>query len=294
MKPATTFILAAVVGGTAFLAARQSDRMQSGTNAGVPRRVAEDSSTPTGGAMDSTRKSRDRMTRNKDSGKIAAFYNGPTAEEARLLTSAERMDLIASGAQIYNSSNQIAFLTGVIGALTADEIPRALESLGGMQDRGNGITQQVWDSLWRQWGRVDPEGGLRRFGPGTSFTNHADARNMMEGWLETDAAAALAWAREPKQSPMQVSAAARAITSATYGDLERMRTDIAALPEEALDTREQCLKEYFDMALLSEEDRTIASICEDLPESLQEMGRREAQRRMAMVSPDEPHDEGSN
>lgn len=212
-------------------------------------------------------------------------FTGITPEEARKLTSEQRMHLLASGGLVFNSGNQTAFLTGVIAGLTKDEIQKAGDILGGIQDRGNFQAQEVWDAFWKQWGRVDPARCLKFFGPGAVSKSEADARNVMAGWLETDPDGALAWAQGVKESSLETAAAARAITNASGGNLKQMRADIAAIPEENTRTRQQCMQDYFDTALLSGADSTVSSIYGELPESLRESAWPVALKRMTMEDP---------
>jgi len=190
-----------------------------------------------------------------------------SAEKAALLDSRARMRLLADGALVYHSANQVAVLCGVISALTKEEIREALGILCGIQERGNYQTQQVWDSLWKQWGRVDPMVCLADFAAGADARSRADARNVMIGWLETDSAAALAWAKEPRQAPLEAAAAAQAIASHAHGDLKQLQFAILALPADGL-TATECLQDYFDLASLAGEDQTAANTYDNLPAAL--------------------------
>lgn len=208
-----------------------------------------------------------------------------TLDEARLLSSEQRMQLIANGGRVFGSRNQIAALTNIIGALTKDEMKQAADTLGEIQDRGNFQTQEVWDTLWKQWGRVDPVVCLAFFGSSAVSKSNADARNVMAGWLETDPDAALAWANEPKKSALEASAAALAITNAANGNLKQMENAIAALPAESPLVRRQCLRDYFDAAILSEENATPATIYESTPPAMRQDAWPVALNRMTLQDP---------
>lgn len=281
MKPTTTLLLSVIIGAIAFVAARQSANPRSLTEAETPRRAeVRSSSRP----RNETARSAREITEKDPAEKVGAC-SGPSLEEARRMTSRERMELLASGSQIYNGSNQTEFLIGMIGSLTKEELTEATNILGGSQDRGNGMSQQIWDTLWKQWGRVDPRSWISRFGSDSSGKSQADARNMMAGWLETDPAAALAWAQGPKPSNVEAAAAARAITSASDGNLKQMRADIIEFSDESVLTRRQCLQDYFDTAMLSGDNPSVASIYGDLPASLRESAWPVALHRMTLEDP---------
>ncbi len=120
-----------------------------------------------------------------------------TREEARRMSPTERLNRIANATSVRDGVRQAELLCQLLGELSKDEMAEAMRILGSAQDRGNPISQSVWDALWVQWGRVDPEGALADFA-GYPNKPRSDARNMMSGWFQTDPAGALAWAREPK------------------------------------------------------------------------------------------------
>jgi len=277
MKISTTLVLTATAGIVAFLFGRLNSGGNTVAASGVEERA---SNRPRPGASRTTKDGKIQTIPEK-----ITSCTGITAEEARLLTSGERMEMLANGGLVYNSGNQQAVLIGLIGGLTKDEIQKAGDTLGAIQDRGNSLTQQVWDAFWKQWGRVDPARCLSFFGPGAVSKSSADARNVMSGWLETDPAGAYAWARGRKESSLEDAAAALAITSAAGGNLKQMRSDIAALPAESASIRHRCLQDYFDSALLSGAGSTVDSVYEELPESLRQAAWPVALRRMTMEDP---------
>lgn len=207
-----------------------------------------------------------------------------STEQAVLLTSKERLAALADGAAIYQSGNQVVVLCGLISALTKDEMREAMAILGGVQDRGNFQTQEVWDTLWKQWGRVDPMGCIADFGEDARSKSRKDARNVMAGWLETNADAALAWAMEPKTAPLQAAAAALAITNNANGDLNQLQSAIRALPADSPTARE-CLNDYFDLASLTGKDPSAADIYDELDPALQAAAWPVAMRRLALADP---------
>jgi hypothetical protein len=200
-------------------------------------------------------------------GKYASCSLEFSAGNAAKLSSEERLDLLANGARVGDYGNQAAMLCGLISVLTKDELSEATDILGNMQDQGNRQAPEVWKSLWRQWGRLNPETCLGFFNQEASGKSRVDARNMMTGWLETNADAALAWARKPEKSPLEASAAALAITNHANGDLKQLESAILTLPRDG-ETAKVCLEDYFDLASLAGADQTFATIYDQIPPAL--------------------------
>ncbi|HEY1122220.1 MAG TPA: hypothetical protein VGE67_11500, partial [Haloferula sp.] len=233
MKASVTAIIATLIAILAFFAGRSGaskGRVGNPTDSEAPGRGTTVSSLSA--SSNSGRKP--KSAADSDSRAVSFVSDHAlTVEEARALTSEERMALITRGGMSWNSGNQIALMGGVIAALTKDEIGPATEILGGIQDRGNFQTQEVWNALWTQWGRVDPTKALEFFAAEHSGKSKSDARNMMTGWIETDPLAAFAWAKQPKQSSLEAAAAALAITRNANGDPKRMEASILALPADS-------------------------------------------------------------
>lgn len=206
--------------------------------------------------------------------------SGISPEQAARLTSQERMELLASGGSVYLTGNQTAVLCGLISSLHKDEMHEAMKILGGIQDRGNGINQEVWDTFWKQWGRVDPAGCLVDFGENAVSKNPGDARNVMKGWLEMNADAALAWANQPHSSPLEADAAATAISYNANGDLKQLEAAILKLPADGA-TRKACIESYFDLATISGDGQSAATTYEKIPEALRPAAWSVAARQMS-------------
>ena len=131
-----------------------------------------------------------------------------TAEQARALIRKQRLDLMRTGALIFDGSRQAAFLEGVIAALgSKEELDEATAVLGKAQGRGNFCAQGVWDAMWKQWGKVDAPACLAGFAQNPRGKSRTDARHVMEGWYAADPAAALAWATAPRDSYHDAAAA---------------------------------------------------------------------------------------
>jgi hypothetical protein len=278
MKPTTTLALAVCIGAAAFLMGRWNAREAPGRD---------------GRSLDAGLASvRERLSRPaRDAGEVAgplttAVCEGISAEKAARLTSAERMALLVNGAMVYNSGNQTAVLCDLISTFSKEEIREAAILFSEVQERGNFQTREVWDSLWKQWGRVDPMGCLMDASENAPAKSPGDVRNVMAGWLETDAAAALAWAKEPKQDPLQAAAAALAITQSANGDMERLFVAIASLPSNWQTTRE-CYQDYFDLASLAGEGQSVPAIYDQLDPSLRAAAWSVAMQRLTYGDPQE-------
>lgn len=86
----------------------------------------------------------------------------------------------------------------------------------------------------------------------------------MEGWLEIDPDAALSWAKQPKETRLDSSAAAMAITWNSGGDPKTLEPQLLSMPAGSAVTREWLL-DYFDLASLNKDSPTAADIHESLP-----------------------------
>ena len=205
------------------------------------------------------------------------------------MTPAERMDLLAKGALVFDGAKQSEMLCGLIAALTKDEMRKAMDTLAQAQDGGNACVQAVWDALWTQWGRVDPVGCLKYLDATSGNKSRSDVRHVMEGWLEADPDAAIAWSREAKQTRLDASAAALAMTNEAGGDPERLKEAILARPPGDMAAKD-CLWDYFDLASLSKDNPTAGQIYEDLPSSLQEAAWPVTLRRLIYTNPQSAKD----
>lgn len=212
-------------------------------------------------------------------GKYASCSKEFSADNAARLTPEERLELLANGAWAADYGNQEAMLCGLISVLTKDEIQEAANLLGSIQDQGSSQAPAVWQSLWQQWGRLDPEGCLKFFGPDAVSKSTVDARNVMTGWLEMNADAALAWAWKPGKSELEAAAAALAISRSVNGNLDQLESAILKLPGNEATSR-ACLEDYFDLATLKGADRTAATVYDELPPALRPAGWIVAAKRM--------------
>lgn len=225
------------------------------------------------------RGTRDAATAARALGKYASCSKEYSVENAARLTSEQRLELLTNGAWAGDYGNQEAMLCGLISVLTRDEIHEAADILGSIQDQGNSQAPEVWKSLWQQWGRLDPVGCLEFFGPDAVSKSTVDARNVMTGWLEMNADAALAWAWKPGKSELEAAAAALAISRSANGNLKQLESSILGLPGNEATSR-ACLEDYFDLATLAGQDRTAATVYDELPPSLRPAGWIVAAKRL--------------
>ncbi|MES2920505.1 MAG: hypothetical protein V4819_03105 [Verrucomicrobiota bacterium] len=274
MKLSTTLVLTFCAGVAAFVAGHLTQRET------TPEAAAPETRRPASlPRAKPSRGSRDSATAVQALGKYAACSREFSAKNAALLTSDERLELLANGALASDFGNQAAMLCGLISTLTKYEMAEAMSILGGIQDRGNHQSQEVWDSLWKQWGRVDPEGCLADFGENAVSKSPTDSRNVMLGWLEINADAALAWAQKPGKAPLEATAAALAISRNANGDLKQLESAILKLPADGL-TSKACLEDYFDLASLAGKDQTAATIYQQVPAALRPAAWSVAARRI--------------
>lgn len=208
---------------------------------------------------------------------------------ARRMSPKERLDILAKGALVFDGTKQADMLCGLLGAMTAEEMPRAMDLLAAAQDGGNACAQEVWDTLWTQWGRVDPAACIQYFAKHPDSKSRSDARFMMQGWLEADPEAALAWAKQPKETRLDVAAAAMAITWNSGGDAEGLKAALLSMPADSPVTRD-CLQDYFDFASLAKDSPTATEIHDQLPDALKQAAWPVTMYRLSYTNPEAAKD----
>lgn len=103
-----------------------------------------------------------------------------TAEKAGALTSEEGVALMKKAALLADPETQADILCGLISAMTQDELTAATQTLLDAQNRGNAWSQEVWNALWTQWGRVNAVSQWRAIGPAAAI---AWVKTQSEGRL---------------------------------------------------------------------------------------------------------------
>ena len=201
-----------------------------------------------------------------------------TAEKAGALTSEERVALMKKAALLADPEKQADILCGLISAMTQDELTDATQTLLDAQNRGNAWSQEVWNALWTQWGRVNAEAclalskqqsGNKTLNGFKGLNTPNDYRCMMAGWLETHPAAAMAWARQAKDDFREATGAAFAITSSAKGDLKQMEAAILSISDDKL-TSQACFQDYFDLATSTGDKPLPAVVYDSLDPKLRE------------------------
>lgn len=124
-------------------------------------------------------------------------------------------------------------------------------------------------TLWKHWGRVDPVECVKYINETSGTKSRTDARHVMEGWLEANPEAALAWARDAKNTRLDGAAAAMAMTWNAGGDLKQLEEAILARPPGDMAAKD-CLWDYFDLSSLATDSPTAAQVYEKLPPALQD------------------------
>ena len=103
----------------------------------------------------------------------------------------------------------------------------------------------------------------------------------MRGWLESDPAAALAWAKSPDRTQLEAYAAPMALAHAAGGDPARLQADLQSMPEGL--ARKLGVRELYDMELMKNTGRTAAQIYDSIPESLKADAWGATAQRLAMT-----------
>lgn len=211
-----------------------------------------------------------------------------SAEKAAKFTKEERIALLKKAALLSDPEKQADILCGLITAMTQEELEEATKTLLEAQRRGNHWSQDVRNTLWTQWGRVNAEGclALSRTGEGypgwnglNGLNTPDDYRCLMLGWLETKPEAAMAWARQPKDNLREATSAAFAITSTAKGDLKKMETAILSIAGDELTAR-ACFRDYFDITTTTGDKQQPSAIYEQLNPKLQAAAWSEVVQRL--------------
>jgi hypothetical protein len=132
-------------------------------------------------------------------------------------------------------------------------------------------------------------GCIEYFAANSGTKTRSDARFLMEGWLEMDPDAALAWARQPKESRLDSAAAAMAITWDSGGDPKRLQAELLSMPTDSPVIRE-CLLDYFDLASLDKDSPSAAEIHDNLPPALQQAAWSVTLQRLTYTKPEAAKD----
>lgn len=207
------------------------------------------------------------------------------------MTPAERIALLKKAALLADTGKQSDILCGLISAMTQDELIESTQVLLDAQYRGNAWSQEVWNSLWTQWGRVGAVACLELSKQssdnktwngfkGLNTTN--DYRCLMAGWLETHPEEAIAWAKQDKPDIRSAVGAAYAITSSANGDLKQMESAILGIAGNKLTAR-ACFEDYFDLAATSADKQSPAQIYDRLAPALQSAAWPTVAERLAQT-----------
>ncbi|MES2476879.1 MAG: hypothetical protein V4640_13935 [Verrucomicrobiota bacterium] len=275
MKRSTLIPLLVGTAITAFVLARWTSRdeaqpvAESATNS--PRRASARTS-----ASD-----RHQEPPAKEIGKYPPAFKGMTEKQAVDLTSEERMALLAQGILLSDWGNQASVLCGLIRGLHKNELSEATKMLQQGRQSGNGQPEVIWQTLWQQWGRLDPETAFTDFGKISTGESTDCARNVMEGWLEANADRALEWAQTPKSSPEEGAAAALAISRNANGDPKQLVAAMRKLPADGA-TAKACLDDYFDLSSLAPESPSAAEIYDQLDPELRPTAWSVAAKRLSL------------
>ena len=281
MKTPVSLTLIAVIGIAAFLAGNRSAGGNHDEKGTAPSPGNHTASSRSGTKHSS---SADRNAARRDRTRIVT--DELTIDDAQKLTPEERRTLLNKAALLSDPTKQAKILCGLIAAMSKDELKDTTRTLMQIQSRGNEWSQAVWNELWTQWGRTDPQGCLELSAEGDGLVTGEDYRRMMHGWLETDAASALEWANRSGLNERESVAAAFAISSGAGSDLGRLQSAILAIPDNPTTAR-TALHDYFDLALASGEDTDISIIYSQMEPALQQVAWPVMVQRLAYTDPEQ-------
>ena len=281
MKTPASLSLIVLIGVAAFFAGNRSSgggRDDSGATSSSDNRTESSR----GNAKHSS--SSDRNDARRDRTRIVT--DELTVDDAQRLTPEERKALLNKAALLSDPNKQAKVLCGLIAAMSKDELKDTTQTLLQIQSRGNEWSQAVWNELWTQWGRTDPQGCLELSANGGGLNTGEDYRRMMSGWLETDAPSALEWANRPGLNERESVAAAFAISSEAGSDLGRLQSAILAIPDNPVAAR-AALHDYFDLALASGEDTALSAVYAQMDPALQQTAWPVMVQRLAYSDPEQ-------
>ncbi|HEY1122221.1 MAG TPA: hypothetical protein VGE67_11505 [Haloferula sp.] len=280
MKTPASLLLISAIGIAAFFAGNRS--IGGGHDDGMSS--SSSSSTTTPGAKSKRSSSADRNAARRDRTRIVT--DELTIDDAQKLTPEERKALLNKAALLSDPTKQAKILCGLIAAMSKDELKETTQTLMQIQSRGNEWSQSVWNELWTQWGRTDPQGCLALSAEGDGLVTGEDYRRMMHGWLENDAASALEWANRSGLNERESVAAAFAISSEAGSDLGRLQSAILAIPDNPTTAR-TALHDYFDLALASGENTDLSVIYSQMDPALQQVAWPVMVQRLAYTDPEQ-------
>lgn len=207
-----------------------------------------------------------------------------TAERAAKLNSSERIALLKKAALLGDPGRQEDVLCGLVSVMTREELALAVETLRQAMGRGNPWSQEVWDTVWSQWGKVDPHACLELAAKGGALFTSNDCRRFMMGWLEVDPEGALRWAREPGKDGRGEAAAAYAIMQSAGGDLDKMQAAMTSISGDA-GVVNSCLHDFFDLAISTDATKTPAVLYDTMTPELQAKSWSVVLSRLAYTDP---------
>lgn len=280
MKTPASLLLIAAVGTVAFFAGNRSAGDDRNDGASAP----SENRTTSPGSKSKHSSSADRNAARRDRTRIVT--DELTIDDAQKLTPEERKALLNKAALLSDPTKQAKILCGLIAAMSKDELKETTQTLMQIQSRGNEWSQAVWNELWTQWGRTDPQGCLELSLEGRGLVTGEDYRRMMSGWLENDSASALAWANRPGLNDRESIAAAFAISSQSGNDLGKFQSAILAIPDNPVAAR-AALHDYFDLAIASGEDAALSSAYAQMDPALQKTAWPVMVQRLAYTDPEQ-------
>ena len=215
--------------------------------------------------------------------------NAPlTLDQARQLTSPQRLALIKKALGSYESGRSYDYLCSLIAALTKDELSEAsaiiykweildpflpLEATEILDIREKTAIlndkERIRETLARQWGRVAPDTWFETAKIDGVFTpDLQDSFEVMKGWIETEPDAAFAWAQTANNNEAELLIAAQVLTLSAAGDPQKLADSLLAFP--AGDERvKNCLYDYYETVGNTSGNTDAALIYGNLPHALQ-------------------------
>ncbi|MDP0490401.1 MAG: hypothetical protein Q7Q71_05065 [Verrucomicrobiota bacterium JB023] len=189
------------------------------------------------------------------------------AQRPRLIDPAARLNRFQKAAILGDVERQAAILCDLILDADQSELEEMTKLLKQYQQRGNAWDQEVWNELWKQWGRLAPMRCLELAKQGQGMVHGGDYEQLMAGWLEVDPQGAEEFVSSLPEGHIESGVAAYFVTKGHYNTPEEMGQ--AILEGTSNDQiRTASIHRYLDYCV-SLTDQPMESLYERTPEELQ-------------------------
>ncbi|MBK1834667.1 hypothetical protein [Roseibacillus ishigakijimensis] len=196
----------------------------------------------------------------------------------------ERLALFQRSALLGDIGRQATVLCELIETADSAELEEMTRLLKQAQDRGNAWDQEVWNELWKQWGRMDPVRCLELAGDGQGMSHGGDYEQMMAGWIEVDRLAAKEWVDSLPRGYAETGVAAYFVAEGDFKNPEEMGAAILEATGD-LRIRAASIHRYLDFCV-SQPELSLVEAYERTPEELRPLVAGKLAERISYQDPE--------